>query len=243
VPGFLPVLPYTTVVDGVSMPFEAVSGTSEGRDYVYEPAPQPSGAFNLLYRNDQLGFGSDNTGFFFLFKQGVLQNQDFNLAEAIPNRTVNINIEGINDQDHWLYKLDDLGSIAGEWEYVENIYSAAVEQLAPDQRRIYGITSRANDQITLTFGDGVFAETPVGLFLCTQQQRIRIHHQSRGNAEHSLVDHLHQPLWSSRDHHVYLWYHYTCQQCTGTRDYRRDQAACPGSLLHTESHGQRRRLQ
>jgi hypothetical protein len=164
VPGFLPVIPYTSTVDGVNMPFEAVSATSEGRDFVYEPAPRPSGRFNILYRNDQLGFGSDDTGYFFLFKQGVLQNQDFNLAEAIPNRTVNINIEGCNDQDHWLYKLDDLGSIANEWTFVENIYAGAVEQLAPEQRQFYSITSRANDQITLTFGDGVFAEVPVGFF-------------------------------------------------------------------------------
>ena len=164
VPGFLPVIPYTSTVDGANMPFEAVSGTSEGRDFVYEPAPRPSGRFNILYRNDQLGFGSDDTGYFFLFKQGVLQNQDFNLAEAIPNRAVNINIEGCNDEDHWLYKLDDVGSIASEWTYVENIYAGAVEQLAPDQRQFYSITSRANDQITLTFGDGVFAEVPVGLF-------------------------------------------------------------------------------
>jgi len=164
VPGFLPVLPYVSTVDGINMPFEAVSSTSEGRDYVYEPAPRPSGVFNILYRNDQLGFGSDNTGFFFLFKQGVLQNQDFNLAEALSNRTVNINIEGCNNQDHWLYKLDDLGSIADEWDYVESIYAGAVEQLPPDQRQLYSITSRANDQITLTFGDGVFAEIPVGTF-------------------------------------------------------------------------------
>ena len=164
VPGFLPVIPYTSTVDGVNMPFEAVSGTSVGRDYVYEPAPRPSGAFNILYRNDQLGFGSDNTGFFFFFKQGVLQNQDFNLAEAIANRTVNINIEGCNQEDHWLYKLDDVGSIASEWAFVESIYAGAVEQLAPDQRKLYSITSRANDQITLTFGDGVFAEIPVGFF-------------------------------------------------------------------------------
>jgi hypothetical protein len=164
VPGFLPVIPYTSTVDGINMPFEAVSGTSEGRDFVYEPAPRPSGRFNILYRNDQLGFGSENTGFFFLFKQGVLQNQDFNLAEAIPNRAVNINIEGCNDQDHWLYKLDDVGSISAEWTFVENIYAGAVEQLAPDQRQFYSITSRANDQITLTFGDGVFAEVPVGTF-------------------------------------------------------------------------------
>jgi hypothetical protein len=164
VPGFLPVVPYTASVDGINMPFAAVSSTTQGREYVYEPAPKPSGAFNMLYRNDQLGFGSNNTGFFFLFKQGVLQNQDFNLTEALPNRTVNINIEGCNDEDHWLYKLDGLGSIAGEWAYVQNIYAAAVEQLAPDQRQIFSITSRASDQITLTFGDGVFAEVPVGLF-------------------------------------------------------------------------------
>lgn len=164
IPGFLPVIPYTSSIDGISMPFEVVSGTSQGRDYIYEPSPQPNGAFNILFRNDQLGFGSGDTGFFFLFKQGVLQNQDFNLAEAIPNRTVNINIEGINNEDYWLYQLDDVGSIASEWKYAESIYAAAVEQLAPDQRKIYSITSRVNDQITLTFGDGVFAETPVGVF-------------------------------------------------------------------------------
>jgi hypothetical protein len=164
IPGYLPIIPYTATVDGANMPFEAVSATSLGRNYVYEPAPRPSGVFNILYRNDQLGFGSENTGFFFFFKQGVLQNQDFNLTEAIPNRTVNINIEGSNQEDHWLYKLDDLGSIAQEWQFVESIYAGAVEQLAPDQRILYSITSRANDQITLVFGDGVFAEIPVGFF-------------------------------------------------------------------------------
>jgi len=164
IPGFLPVIPYNTTVDGVNMPFEAVSATSIGRDYVYEPAPRPSGIFSILYRNDQLGFGSPNTGFSLLFKQGSLQNQDFNLAEALPNRTVNINIEGSNQEDHWLYQLDDVGTVASEWQFTENIYSAAVEQLEPNQRKFYSITSRLNDQITLTFGDGVFAEIPVGLF-------------------------------------------------------------------------------
>jgi hypothetical protein len=164
VPGFLPVLPYTATVDGVNMPFEAVNATSVGRDYVYEPAPQPNGIFNLLFRNDQLGFAAANTGYFFYFKQGVLQNQDFNLAERIPNRTVNINIEGINNQDRWLFQLDNTGTVASQWQYVESVYAAAVEQLAPDQRKLFSVTSRANDQITLTFGDGVFSAIPVGLF-------------------------------------------------------------------------------
>jgi hypothetical protein len=162
-PGFLPVIPYSAVVDGVNMPFEAVSATASGRDYVYEPSPRPNGQFNMLFRNDQLGFASDNTGFFFLFKQGVLQNQDFNLPERIANRAVNINIEGVNNTDRWLYQLDNVGTISREWEFVESVYTAAAEQLTT-LRPIYSVTSRANDQITMNFGDGVFSEIPVGTF-------------------------------------------------------------------------------
>jgi len=52
IPGFLPVIPYTATVDGVNMPFEAITSTSVGRDYLYEPSPSPNSPFNLLYRND-----------------------------------------------------------------------------------------------------------------------------------------------------------------------------------------------
>jgi hypothetical protein len=164
VPGYLPVIPYTAVVDTVSMPFEVVNSTSIGQNYVYEPAPLPNGQFNILFRNDQQGYLSDNTGFFFLFKQGVLQNQDFNLPERITNRAVGINIEGINNTDVWLYQLDNLGNVSNYWEKVQNVYSAVVEQLIPNTRNIYSVTSRTNDQITLNFGDGVFSTIPVGTF-------------------------------------------------------------------------------
>jgi hypothetical protein len=164
VPGFLPVIPYTATVDTVNMPFEVVNATSIGENFVYEPAPLPNGQFNMLFRNDQQGFLSDNTGFFFLFKQGVLQNQDFNLPERIDNRAVDINIEGINNTDIWLYQLDNLGNVAGFWERVQSVYAAAVEQLAPGTRDIYSVSSRTNDQITLNFGDGIFATIPVGTF-------------------------------------------------------------------------------
>ena len=164
IPGYLPVIPYTATVDGINMPFEAVNATSTGKNYVYEPAPKPNGQFNVLFRNDQLGFASANTGYFFLFKQGVLQSQDFNLPERISNRSVDINIEGVNNEDKWLYQIDNLGNIASEWTFVENIYGAAVEQLTPGTRTIFSVTSRTNDQITLNFGDGVFSTIPVGLF-------------------------------------------------------------------------------
>ena len=166
VPGFLPIIPYTSVVDGISMPFELVSATAKGSTQLYEPAPRPNSPFNIVYKNDQLGFGSPNTGYFFLFKQGTLQNQDFNLAERVTNRTVNINIEGINNEDRWLFQLDDIGTISTEWQYVQDIYTAAAEQVSTTPRSIFSTQSRSNDQITLIFGDGVFSAIPVGTFRC-----------------------------------------------------------------------------
>ena len=170
VPGYLPVIPYTATIDGVNMPFEVVNASVAGVDnntkFVFEPSPLPNGRFNMLFRNDELGFASANTGYFFSFKQGTLQNQDFNLPERIANREVNINIEGINNVDRWLYQLDNVGNVATEWQYTESVYSAAVEQLSPDIRNLYSVTSRTNDQITLNFGDGVFSAIPVGLFRC-----------------------------------------------------------------------------
>ena len=164
VPGYLPVIPYSATVDGINMPFEAITSTSVGETYLYEPPPRPNVPFNMLFRNDQLGFQSANTGYFFSFKQGVLQNQDFNLAERTANRTVDINVEGVNNEDRWLFQLDNTGTVNKEWTYVENIYASAAEQLATQLRPIYTVTSRTNDQITMVFGDGVFSEIPVGTF-------------------------------------------------------------------------------
>ena len=162
--GFLPVIPFTNTVNGTSMAFEAVSGTSQNEDFIYEPSPQPNGPLNILYRNDYQGYASANTGYFFLFKQGSLQDLDFNLGERISNRVVNVNIEGVNNTDTWLYQLDADGNIQNEWSKVDNIYTGAVEELTPEQRRYYSISSRTNDQINLNFGDGVFSSIPVGNF-------------------------------------------------------------------------------
>jgi len=162
--GFLPVIPFTSTVNGTAMGFEAVCATTQNKTFIYEPSPAPNGAFNILYRNDKQDYASANTGYFFLFKQGSLQDLDFNLGERISNRVVNVNIEGINNEDTWLYQLDSNGNIQNEWEKVENIYTGAVEELTPEQRRYFSISSRTNDQIDLNFGDGVFSSIPVGSF-------------------------------------------------------------------------------
>jgi len=160
----LPIAPFQTSVDGTTMAFELVSVSSVGKDYVYEIPPAPSGRFNMLYRNDQLGYGSANTGFFFYFKQGILQNVDFNFSQAISNQIVDINIEGINNTDTWLYQLSADNSSRTLWRQVDNVYANAYLQTEGSNREIFSVNSRFNDQVTYVFGDGVFSKIPVGTF-------------------------------------------------------------------------------
>lgn len=160
----LPIVPFTSTVDGITMNFELVSVTSLGKDYVYEIPPAPSGKFNMLYRNDKLGYGSPNTGYFFYFKQGSLQNYDFNLEQQISNQVVDVDIQGINNTDTWLYQLNTNNNSNVFWKQVDNIYADAYLQTETSSRQIFSVTSRFNDQVSYIFGDGVFSQIPVGTF-------------------------------------------------------------------------------
>jgi hypothetical protein len=157
----LPVVPFDSTVDGSNMNFELVSASSIDSDYVYEIPPAPSGQFNILYRNDKLGFGSPETGFFFYFKQGSLRTYDFTLQQQISNQTVDINIQGINNTDTWLYQVASDGALS-QWNQVENVYADAYLQTESSSRTIFSVDSRFNDQVTYVFGDGVFSAIPVG---------------------------------------------------------------------------------
>ena len=166
-PGNLPIIPFSSQVDNQNMNFELVSVTSLDTDYIYEIPPAPNGKFNILYRNDKLGYGSPNTGFFFYFKQGRLQSFDFNLQQQIANQVVDIDIQGINNTDTWLYQLstDNSSTVRRTlWNKVENIYADAYLQTESSIRKIFSVSSRFNDQVSYVFGDGVFSEIPVGSF-------------------------------------------------------------------------------
>jgi hypothetical protein len=161
--GYLPVVPFNATVDGVGTTFEVTSATSADKTYIYEPAPQPDGQMNVLYRNDKLGYGSANTGYFFYFKQGSLVNQQFNLGERISNREVDIAIDGVNNSDVWLFEVD--GTTLTEWTKVDSIYGVgATPSVDGQQRTVYSVESGANDTITINFGDGVFSKIPVGTY-------------------------------------------------------------------------------
>jgi hypothetical protein len=159
----LPIVPFESTVDGVNMGFELVSASSVDTDYVYEIPPAPSGLFNILYRNDKLGFGSPQTGFFFYFKQGSLTTYDFSFQQQISNQTADIDVQGINNSDTWLYQVLENGSLS-QWTQVENVYADAYLQTESSSRAIFSVDSRFNDQVTYVFGDGVFSAIPVGNF-------------------------------------------------------------------------------
>lgn len=162
--GITPTYPYTASIAGVNYPFEIVSATSNNQNYIYESTPSPGGAFNFLYRNDNQGNASNNTGFFFYFKQGELNSLDFAITESLPNRIVNINFDNINNTDVWLYALASGGSLSDLWSQVPAVNGINVIYNNVSERNLYSVATRANDQIDLVFGDGSFTNIPVGNF-------------------------------------------------------------------------------
>lgn len=165
VPGVVPVYRFTSSVEGNDMSFEAVSASSINQTYVYETEPTPYGKFNILYKNDNLGNGSNNTGFFVYFKQGELNSIDFNLTDTIPNRVVNMNFDNINNSDTWLYSLTAQGAISEAWTKVPAVSGINIAyNKTASQRNLYQVNTRSNDQIDLVFGDGAFSNIPYGRF-------------------------------------------------------------------------------
>jgi hypothetical protein len=165
-PGASSVLPFQSIIDSTTFNFEAVSATSINQSYIYEAGPASGGLFNILYRNDNRGNGSNNTGFFFYFKQGQLQNQQFTVNEKIPNNLISVNYDNINNTDVWLYQLNNVGTISQLWNSIPSVSSYNVIYNNGAPKTSYQVNSRANDQIDLVFGDGTFADMPFGNFRC-----------------------------------------------------------------------------
>ena len=161
--GVAPVIPFGATVNGASMSFECVSVSSVNSEDVYELPPGPSGIFNMLYRNDKLGYASYNTGFFVYFKQGTLQTFDFNFTEKISNQIVDIDVQGINNTDVWLYSLDTNTNALTQWYQVESIY--ANNKQLNNNKKLFSVISRYNDQVSYVFGDGIFGDIPIDNFI------------------------------------------------------------------------------
>ncbi len=162
--GLIPVYPYNSSIAGSTVPFEIVGATSADKLYIYEKSPAPTNAFNFLYRNDNQGNESNNTGYFLYFKQGELKNIDFTIRESLPNRIVSINFDNINNTDVWLYSVNSNGTLGEQWIQVASVNNVNVIYNNQSDRNLFSVSTRANDQIDLVFGDGSFTNIPIGTY-------------------------------------------------------------------------------
>ena len=160
----LPIFKYNAQIETVSLGFEIVSPTSANQSYIYEVPPASGRPLNILYKNDNLGNASNSTGFFFYFKQGNLQSQDFTIAESIPNNLVSINFDNINNTDVWLWELSNTGTPNVLWNQLPSVVGTNIIYNNNAAKKSFQASSRANDQVDLVFGDGTFAAIPQGNF-------------------------------------------------------------------------------
>lgn len=162
----VPVYKFNKVIDGRSMDFEIVSTVFEGSNDIYEEPPKQGNKLAFLYRDDGKGNGSSNTGFFLHFRQGTLAQGTFTVDQPTTDETVDVNTNNINNSDIWLYRLDKNNVESELWTQVPAFENNNViyNSLDKSVKNLYGIITRANDQISLMFSDGVFGNLPLGTF-------------------------------------------------------------------------------
>lgn len=162
----LPIFTLSKPINGVPMSFEITGATFNEREYIYEQPPIPGGAFSYIFQNDNQGSSSPNTGFFVHFRQGSIASSPFTISAPVANEIVAINANGINNDDVWLWQLGPTGAYDTLWTRVDSLVGNNViyNNLTNNQRKVYTVSSRANDQIDLNFADGSFGDLPKGNF-------------------------------------------------------------------------------
>ena len=176
----LPIFSFSKEIGGTNRSFEIVPSTINDSESIYESSPVPGTGLTYLYRTDGSGDSSNNTGYFFLFKQGSLQQTDFTVNTAVTNYIKALNNTNINDTDVWLYKLDQFGQLSEKWSEVPSLSgnNAIYNSLSKAERNTYNVVTKANDSIDLVFGDGNFSNLPLGNF--------RVYHRTSANARYSI---------------------------------------------------------
>ena len=176
----LPIFTFSKSIGGTTRSFEIVPSTINASESIYESSPVPGTGLTYTYRTDGSGDSSNNTGFFFLFKQGTLQQQNFSVDTATTNYVKSLNISNINNTDVWLYKLDQFGQLSEEWTNIPSLSgnNAIYNSLAKSERNTYNVVTKENDSVDLVFGDGNFSNLPLGSF--------RTYHRTSDNAKYAI---------------------------------------------------------
>ena len=176
----LPIFKFQSSIGGTTRSFEIVPSTITDSDSIYESTPVPGTGITYTYRSDGSGDSSNNTGFFFLFKQGVMENQEFTIDTSVTNYIQSLDAQNINDTDVYLYKLDQFGQLAELWTKVPSLSgnNAIYNSLSKAERNTYNVVTKANDAVDLVFGDGNFSNIPLGTF--------RTYYRTSDNAKYAI---------------------------------------------------------
>jgi hypothetical protein len=162
----VPLFGFTKGVNGSTMDFEVCSTTFAGQDYIYEETPKVGNPMACIYKNDSQGGSSANTGFFFYFTQGTMSQGTFTVTQPSTSEVIDLDSPNINDNDVWLYRLDQRGAESTLWEKVPNLAGNNIiyNSLNKNVRDIYKVITKAGDRISLAFSDGTFGTLPLGTF-------------------------------------------------------------------------------
>lgn len=155
---------FSGTVNGQSMNFEVANPDFDPLGFFTERSPDPLNGKHLIYRTDGAGNSSVNTGFFSYFKQGTLQFSDYQFEFPQENRIIDINVDNINELDVWVEEINELGLVQTVWTKVPTVENIAFNSVNRQERNIFSVITRDNDQISIRFGDGRFGRSPVGLF-------------------------------------------------------------------------------
>ena len=176
----LPIFSFRKTIGGVSRKFEVVPSAVNKSESIYESNPIDGAGLTYTYRTDGSGDSSNNTGFFVLFKQGLLQKTEFTINQSTTNYIQSLTSANINNNDIWLYKLDQFGQLYQKWTQVPNLTGNNViyNSLSKFQRNIYNVVTKNNDTVDLVFGDGNFSTIPLGSF--------RVYYRTSDNSKYAI---------------------------------------------------------
>jgi hypothetical protein len=147
---------------------------------LFESAPDQNKSFDIAYKNDGQGLGSEDTGFFVGFKQGNLQFTDINATTAISNLVVDLSSTNVNNSDIWVQEINTAGEIQDTWTKIDSGFGAntVFNNIRQDNRKLYTVKTMDQDNVNIQFGDGVFSDIPRGI--------IRIWYRTGVNQAYTL---------------------------------------------------------
>ena len=172
------VIPFSASIGGNNMNFELVNPDFAPTDstlmqlgqsgYFIEQPPNPAASWNFIYQVDGNGYGSPNTGFFVMFKQGTSGHSDFNITLPVANQIIDITANGINQTDVWVESISGNGAVITNWVQVPSVNGMNViyNSISQDIRNIFSVITRdsnGNNQVSIRFADGNFGNVPAGL--------------------------------------------------------------------------------